>query len=79
MKKNLSSLSIKNVKIKRKKYTLKEKVAVLNLIENNMSRYKIEKTYGINPLSSPRFGWVHNYTLEDILVFGPQKKERTRN
>ena len=33
--------------MKRKKYTLKQKAAVLTLIENKMSRHEIEREYGI--------------------------------
>lgn len=34
--------------MKRKKFTLKQKNAVLNLTENNVSCYEIEIDYGIN-------------------------------
>ena len=47
-KKILSSIRTETGKKKRKKYTLKQKAAVLNLIENKISRHEIERDYGIN-------------------------------
>ena len=46
-KKILSSIRVDKFKMKRKKYTLKQKAAVLSLIENNMSRHEIERDDGI--------------------------------
>ena len=54
-KKILSSIRTETGKKKRKKYTLKQKAAVLNLIENKISRHEIERGYGINRKSIK--GW----------------------
>ena len=47
-KKILSNIRTETGKKKRKKYTLKQKAAILNLIENNVSRQGIERDYGID-------------------------------
>ena len=46
-KKILSHIRVDKGKLKRNKYTLKQKAAVLSLLENNMSRHEIERDYGI--------------------------------
>ena len=46
-KKILSLIIVDKSKLKRKKYTLKQKAAILSLLENNMSRHEIERDYDI--------------------------------